>query len=254
MIVIALSLVLAHLLADFVLQRRAVVLGKLSRRWQAHLEHAALQLLAAEACLAAFSSLELVTWATQGLLLAYVLLHVVLDVLKAEAGRSAQGRGRWQVFVVDQAGHIGIALVLAWVLADAPQVLPLAARLWEPWSFQLLLGAVVYVWTVCGVGYLNGTILSRWARRLEAETDGNESGLEDAGLYIGWLERFLVLTAVVVGSPETAGLVVAAKSVFRFEDMKKGRAFAEYFLLGTFLSVSEALAAGLLLRTALGIH
>lgn len=78
--------------------------------------------------------------------------------------------------------------------------------------------------------------------------------LDDAGLYIGWLERFLVLTAVVIGSPEAAGLVAAAKSIFRFEDMKQGRAFAEYFLLGTFLSVSEALAAGLFLRIVLGIH
>ncbi|HPC82246.1 MAG TPA: hypothetical protein P5234_02680 [Thermoanaerobaculaceae bacterium] len=112
---------------------------------------------------------------------------------------------------------------------------------------------MTYGWTACGFGGLNAAVLGRWAQRLEAEPESHNGGLQDAGLYFGWFERFLVLTAVVIRSPETVGLVVAAKSVFRFEDMKRGRAFAEYFLRGTFLSVSEALAAGLLLRTALGI-
>jgi hypothetical protein len=38
--------------------------------------------------------------------------------------------------------------------------------------------------------------------------------------------------------------VVAAKSVFRFEAAKKGRRDAEYFLIGTFLSVVEAVIGG----------
>ena len=62
----------------------------------------------------------------------------------------------------------------------------------------------------------------------------------------------LVLTAVLVGSPEAAGLVVAAKSVFRFGDIKEGRAFAEHLLIGTFLSISEAVGIGLAARYLLG--
>ena len=51
-------------------------------------------------------------------------------------------------------------------------------------------------------------------------------------------------TAVLAGSPTGVGLVVAAKSVFRFEDAKRGRHAAEYFLIGTFLCVSEAVVGG----------
>ncbi len=39
--------------------------------------------------------------------------------------------------------------------------------------------------------------------------------------------------------------MLAAKSVFRFEDARHGRRAAEYFLIGTLLSVSEAVLVGL---------
>lgn len=254
MIVISMALLLSHLLADFVLQRRVVVQGKGSRRWRSHAEHAVLHLAAAEGALAVFTSIDLGVPTTQGLLLAYVLAHAVLDMLKAEAERRERTAGRWLPFVVDQLAHLGVILALAWILAGAPPAVRKAWQLWQPVSGRVLTIAVVYVGTVCGAGYLNGVLLGRWAQRLRQERADEDGGLEDAGLYIGWLERFLVLTAVVIGSPEAAGLVAAAKSIFRFEDMKQGRAFAEYFLVGTFLSVSEALAAGLLLRMALGLH
>ena len=69
-------------------------------------------------------------------------------------------------------------------------------------------------------------------------------------MYIGWLERFLVITALVLQSPGTVGLILAAKSVVRFPELKSFR-FAEYFLVGTLLSLSFAVAGGLLLTAAL---
>ena len=59
------------------------------------------------------------------------------------------------------------------------------------------------------------------------------------------------MTAVLAGSPTGVGLVVAAKSVFRFEDAQKGRQNAEYFLIGTFLSVTEAVIGGVIVRQLL---
>lgn len=74
-----------------------------------------------------------------------------------------------------------------------------------------------------------------------------------AGMWIGRLERFLILTAVLIGSPAGVGLVLAAKSIFRFEGGRQGRAQTEYFLIGTLLSVSEAVLIGLITRFLLGI-
>jgi hypothetical protein len=74
--------------------------------------------------------------------------------------------------------------------------------------------------------------------------------LRNAGLYIGWLERFLVLTAFLIQSPAMIGLILTGKSIARLGELK-GPKFAEYFLIGTLLSVSLALCGGLFLMLTL---
>jgi hypothetical protein len=72
----------------------------------------------------------------------------------------------------------------------------------------------------------------------------------NAGLYIGWLERFLVLTALFLQSPATVGFILAAKSIARYPELKSVR-FAEYFLIGTLLSVAIAIGGAIVLLKAL---
>jgi hypothetical protein len=69
--------------------------------------------------------------------------------------------------------------------------------------------------------------------------------VENAGMYIGWLERFLVVTAILVQSPSMVGLILTGKSIARFPELKER--FAEYFLIGTLLSIGLAVLGGLLL-------
>lgn len=85
----------------------------------------------------------------------------------------------------------------------------------------------------------------------EADDAGQIGGLADAGLRIGWLERFLMLSAFLVQAWAALGLVLAAKSVFRFEDLRKGRRHAEYFLIGTLVSLSQVVLFGILLKLIL---
>src|SRR5205807_7217299 len=76
--------------------------------------------------------------------------------------------------------------------------------------------------------------------------------MQNAGLYIGWLERFLLLTALLLQSPGTAGLILAAKAIARYPEFKSEH-FAEYFLIGTLLSFSLAVLGGAVLaRIVLG--
>ena len=70
--------------------------------------------------------------------------------------------------------------------------------------------------------------------------------VENAGLYIGWIERFLVITAMAMQSPALVGLILTGKSIARFPEFKETR-FAEYFLIGTLLSISMATLGGILL-------
>jgi hypothetical protein len=67
------------------------------------------------------------------------------------------------------------------------------------------------------------------------------------GRKIGILERYLILTLILINQWEAIGLILAAKSLARFKELEDRR-FSEYYLIGTLLSVLLALATGLLIQ------
>jgi hypothetical protein len=94
--------------------------------------------------------------------------------------------------------------------------------------------------------------------RVEGESEESDAGSSGVGApaggkVIGMLERAFAYAGVLVGHPETAALVVAVKSVARYPEFKgkQGRRFAEYFLIGTLLSLLVALGVAYLIRAAL---
>lgn len=76
----------------------------------------------------------------------------------------------------------------------------------------------------------------------------NDESLEDAGKYIGILERILVFLFIVIGHWEAVGFLITAKSVFRFGDLKdsKHRQLTEYILMGTLISFCIAIVTGII--------
>jgi hypothetical protein len=94
-----------------------------------------------------------------------------------------------------------------------------------------------------------------WAREVERHvgpTEGLPHGLQGAGAYIGWLERSAIFVAVVLGHPGAVAAIFTAKSVARFPSFTR-EAFAEYYLIGTLLSLFGATAAAVGIRLALGL-
>jgi|TARA_B100001059_G_C17836907_1_gene588819 hypothetical protein len=86
--------------------------------------------------------------------------------------------------------------------------------------------------------------MSKW---ILDEDDANDS-LEKAGKYIGILERLFVFGFIIINQWSAIGLLIAAKSVFRFGDLSKAkdRKLTEYILIGTLLSFGIAISVGLL--------
>ena len=78
------------------------------------------------------------------------------------------------------------------------------------------------------------------------------SSLPDAGKFIGYLERLLVLLFILYNHWEAVGFLLAAKSVFRFGNLKEShdRKLTEYVLIGTLLSFSLALVVSLIAAAA----
>jgi len=83
----------------------------------------------------------------------------------------------------------------------------------------------------------------------EAVQEFRQRGLSQGGKVIGWLERFLALTFILAGSHAAIGLVLAAKGIIRFGEIKEAREqkVAEYVLVGTMLSLSWAVLVGAIL-------
>jgi hypothetical protein len=75
---------------------------------------------------------------------------------------------------------------------------------------------------------------------------------ENAGEWIGILERILALTFVLTGSYTAIRFAVAAKSLARFKEMED-KNFAEYFLLGTSASLTTAVLTGFVIRMVLAL-
>jgi len=78
-----------------------------------------------------------------------------------------------------------------------------------------------------------------------------ESGFKYAGAMIGFLERALILTFILVGEYIAIGLILTAKSIARFDELKD-RKFSEYFLIGTLSSILITVFTGLVTLWALG--
>lgn len=71
--------------------------------------------------------------------------------------------------------------------------------------------------------------------------------LQNAGKFIGILERLLIYVFILTNHFEAVGFLLAAKSIFRFGDLKEANELklTEYVLIGTLLSFGIALAVSL---------
>lgn len=89
-----------------------------------------------------------------------------------------------------------------------------------------------------GAGHLFVKAMLKRFRPVDAQ------GVPGAGAIIGWLERALVLTLVLMGQYTAIGLALTAKSIARYKELEDRR-FAEYYLIGTLASILFAIVVGI---------
>ena len=87
---------------------------------------------------------------------------------------------------------------------------------------------------------------SRWSNDIDEQGEN----LKNAGKWIGIIERVLILTFIILNQFEAIGFLIAAKSVFRFGELKESekQKRVEYILIGTLISFSVAITAGITLN------
>jgi hypothetical protein len=238
-----LALLLAHLVGDFPLQPGWIVKNKSKQTWPL-LCHGIIHLLLAWASLLFYASIAPLSLFNQLIVLAYVLAHLLIDRLKYRLTARKTLADNWKTFLLDQLLHLVILAFVAVLLTGAPaSELLNSIRLSASAKTHTLEVAIVYVAVIFGGGYLIRYLTKGLAKDTPVESP---APLENAGLYIGWIERFLIVTAIVMLSPALVGLILTGKSIARFPEFKQER-FVEYFLIGTFLSISLSIVGGIIL-------
>lgn len=175
--------------------------------------------------------------------------HLAIDFVKVRVMRGERGPGSLPLFVGDQAVHLAAIVVAVHLLSTwAPPTPHLSEAAVATWAaVALTLGVFAFAWT--GGDTLVRTTLASVSGTLQEEAGAGlarEDGLPGSGRVIGILERTIALILIVLGEWAAIVLLVAVKSIARFEALKK-RHFAEYYLIGTLTSLLVAILSGLLL-------
>ncbi len=229
MIETAVALVLAHLLADFLLQTDAMVRQK--RRPAVLLGHVAIVVAA--------------SWVALGFAPAPALLGLIAVTHAAfDAAKLRWGGVGFRGFAFDQAGHLAVIALAAGLFpgayaaglwaGPAIEAVPALARL--PEAMALAAGLIATVWAG---GYAVAALMTG------VETPA-ASSLPRGGRMIGKLERLLILMLVLAGEADGIGFLIAAKSILRFNELAgdADRHVSEYVIIGTLASFAWAIAVG----------
>jgi hypothetical protein len=246
-----LAIYLAHLLTDFVFQTSRLVSKKRRGDWHGYVIHGVTHYVLVQATVALADPHRFPTPSFQLVAVSLSVIHLLVDWAKVSSTKSRLLPDNALVFLLDQAIHLLTVTAAVFFLVH-PSVQTFVFWLTRIRSLQekILLVTVVYVFVIFGGGYLiRALIAPLWKEEQGKETIEHEEVI-NAGLYIGWLERFLVLTALFLQSPATVGFILAAKSIARYPELKSVR-FAEYFLIGTLLSVAIAIGGAIVLLKAL---
>jgi hypothetical protein len=241
-----LALYLAHLLSEFIFQTAHIVQQKKQNKPAGYCAHGAviyvISVLLTGLCIpGTFVSPRLYI-----VILGLTLIHLLIDFGRIYSSGVMKSFDGIYGFISDQLLHLITVIVAGWIIVRVPSAMEWEASVYalaRP-SDRTLLLLVVCVAVIFGGGFL---IRALTAPLMEGVHAGeSKAKLRNAGMYIGWLERFLALTALPLHSPATVGLIMAAKSIARYPEFKNEQ-FAEYFLIGTLLSICLALLGGVIL-------
>ncbi|RZJ70413.1 DUF3307 domain-containing protein [Flavobacterium sp.] len=220
--IIFVKLILAHLLGDFLLQPTSWVLHK-----QQH-KHASIYLYL-HSLLHGILAVLLIGWNFLVPAIVLSLAHGFIDYLKLAFQRPETQR-RW--FIADQLLHVLVIVAICTYLEDGSLYFSAPTD-----QFWIVFTGAVLLTKPASIAIKN--VISAWT----PDTSPDDQSLQNAGNYIGMLERLFVFAFLLTGHFDAIGLLLGAKSIFRFGDLtgNKDRKLTEYVLIGTLLSFGIAM-------------
>ncbi len=217
-----LPMLAGHLVADFWMQPASWVRQKKSNGWKSGklLVHSVIG-----AILPVLFTFQIELWWFVPIIFA---THFLIDAVKLRFKDSVA------TFLIDQMLHILVLFVLAFFVTQAT----IPERHIVFWIY-----AAGFVLLTNPAGIFTGMFLS------VVIPGKNKKSKHDISAWIGVLERILILIFILADQFTAIGFLIAAKSIFRFNDTREdGNVKAEYFLLGTLVSFTLAVVVGLAIQ------
>lgn len=223
------KLFLAHLVGDFLLQPNKWVLHKEERKIASKYLYFHVLLH--------FAVTMLLLWDLSYWKIALIILvsHYIIDVLKLYVNPLFENKSI--PFFIDQVLHI----VVLYCCAYFGNLWEHTQQLYDALDWNLVTAAVF-------VSFPAAIIMGKLLEKMSDQLEMDHKSLPNAGKYIGIIERLFVLLFIILDHWEAIGLLITAKSVFRFNDLKESnsRKLTEYILIGTLLSFGLAIITGII--------
>ncbi|MGF1670977.1 MAG: DUF3307 domain-containing protein [Balneolaceae bacterium] len=171
------------------------------------------------------------------------LTHLLIDIWKSYRPDT------FISFLADQFAHIMVLVLAAIIYSGSMQLKSMISLEINPYFLWVTVSAFfIVMWPS---GYFVSAAMSRWQEELSARLQEDRNrGLDAAGMWIGILERILILLFILMDQFGAVGFLIAAKSVFRFGSISNAndQILAEYILIGTLVSFSLAISVGVVTR------
>lgn len=227
--IILIKLLCAHLCSDFILQTNEINNGKRKSGFKGLLFQFIHSITHA-----GIAYLFVADWCCWLIPTVIFISHFIIDVIKCKCYKDSLS-----TFLADQFLHIAIIIIL-WFALYGDEIKLLYIE--KICSIKIWLTIMAYLLMLRPSSIFLNLFLNKWT-----PTSPNTQSLPNAGQWIGYIERILILTFVLVGSFEGVGFLLAAKSVFRFGELNKAKEIrtTEYVLIGTFASFTIAILTGI---------
>lgn len=239
--IILIKLIAAHLTGDFLLQSDRICIDKFSNnskaKYKALVLHALVQ--------AALAYIFVAQWNCWIVPVVIGVSHFAIDLVKTMSKRTDLIS-----FVWDQLAHLCIIIGLWWLEFARLSQLDMADEIFST-NFWLIATAYIAVLAPTSILIKFFIEFEKWM-----PSEASSQGLPNAGKWIGYLERILILTFIFTDNIEGIGFLLAAKSVFRFGELNKAKdiKITEYVLIGTFASFTIAILIGFGINWLIGMN
>ena len=224
-----LRLLIAHLLGDFLFQRKSWIIERQKSHWMAGSLYLHVFVIGLLTYL--FSGIYNSFWIPMALMFS----HFLTDLWKSYRVDNIL------TFMLDQFIHL-VVIIFAWYFYVSPEIYFNNIFLGVLGNQNNLIVIIAYIFIIWPSGFMIAKFTKSWQDQI-----GTRKGLADAGRWIGILERILILTFVLLNQFTGIGFLIAAKSILRFGDIKNpdNRKEAEFILLGTMVSFIIAIFTGI---------